>query len=656
MRPESAPGYRPDVDGLRAVAVLAVIGFHAFPEAVPGGFVGVDVFFVISGFLITGIILRRLDRGSFGFAGFYARRIRRIFPALVLVLGVCWCAGWFTLLSDEFAQLGKHVAGGAGFVSNLLFWQEAGYFDNAAETKPLLHLWSLGVEEQYYLIWPPLLYIAWKIRLSRLALTVVLLATSFALNVSLVHSDAVAMFYSPAARFWELSLGGVLACLALDDEKRRLVSLPRDLLSCLGVALIGASVFVLNKGRAFPGWWALLPTVGAFLVMSAGREAWLNRRILSHPVVVWVGLISFPLYLWHWPILSFLRILDAVTPPAATRVAAVLVSVALASLTYKLVETPFRFGAHGARNVAVLCVAGLAIGGAGYRTFQLHGVPGRVAIANHDNERVTRGWDMRLLTEAGTTDCSSVLKDIKYFFCASTLSPNVAIVGDSHAGHLFWGFTHNADPYFSKAIVIGAGSCPPALDTENRPGCTRALLEAFDMVKRSPKIGFVLLGAYYDLFATVNDPFAKELFKGYLKTFKTLDADGKRVVFVRDPPTLKSDPDICIPRRPVEVAYPNVFRRPGFCAGASEGDLRSHAAYDLFVEALAKAAPEVLFYDPAEALCTGGTCKVFEGGKLLYGDFNHFSIYGSEYVVRDLVSKIKADHVADARFSVPRAF
>ena len=623
------------------MAVIAVIGYHAFPDVVPGGFVGVDVFFVISGFLITGIVLRGLERGTFTLTEFYARRIRRIFPSLMIVLGACLAAGWFMLLADEYMQLGKHVAGGAGFVSNLLFWQEAGYFDNAAETKPLLHLWSLGIEEQFYLIWPPLLYGAWKLGVNRLALTLTLLAASFALNVSRVHSDPVAMFYSPVARFWELSLGGALAYLSLRDEQRRIVPLPADLLSCLGMVLIGIGVFIVSRRDAFPGWWALLPTVGTFLVVTAGRDAWLNKRVLSHRAVVWVGLISFPLYLWHWPMLSFLRILTAVTPPASTRAAAVIVSVALAWLTYKIVETPFRFGAQGARKVAILCAAAVAIGFGGYRTFAFSGVPGRITIADAANERRIRGWDRRLLDDAGPNDCSGTLAEIiTYSFCSSTGAPNVAIVGDSHAGHLFWGFTHSDDPYFREALLIGAGSCPPALGFENRIGCTKALNAAFERVNQSPAIQYVLLGAYYDLFATVDDPRAKELFQGYVKTFKTLEAAGKRVVFVRDPPTLAFDPEICISRRPVEVAYPTIFRKPAFCTATRDHDRKSHAAYDQFVGALAQAAPEVLFYDPAGALCDGGVCRMFDQGRLLYGDFNHLSIYGSELVVRDFVSRI----------------
>jgi len=657
MRPELASGYRPDIDGLRALAVIAVIGFHAFPAVVPGGFVGVDVFFVISGFLITGIVLRGLDRGSFSFAGFYSRRIRRIFPALLLVLAACWLAGWFTLLSDEYAQLGKHVAGGAGFVSNLLFWQEAGYFDNAAESKPLLHLWSLGIEEQFYLVWPLLLYVAWKIRFNRLALTVFVLAASFALNVSRVHSDAVAMFYSPMARFWELSFGSVLAYLTLDHDARSVVPLPRDLEAFLGAALIGVGVFQLNTRSAFPGWWALLPTAGTFLVIDAGREAWLNRRILAHPALVWLGLISFPLYLWHWPLLSFLRIVGAVTPSVTLRTAAVFASVAIAWLTYTLVETPFRTGSGGGRKVVALSVLALAIGFAGFRTFQRGGMPSRIGIVDAGrNDRLNRSWDQRLLSESWTTDCSAPLKSLAYTFCASTASPKVAIVGDSHAGHLFWGFTHSDDPYFQQAMVIGAGECPPAVGAEMRVGCTQALLTVLEMVKQSEQIHYVVLGAYYAYFKRVDDLWAQEMLRGYAKTFKALEAAGKQVVFVRDPPTLTFDPDACLSRRPIEVAYPHVFRKPGVCAGAGRGDLVSHAAYDQFVDTLSKAAPEVFFYDPAAALCSAGVCKVYEDGKLLYGDSNHLSIYGSEYVVDDLVLRLRTDHIGGARVSTGHAF
>ena len=187
--------YRPDIDGLRALAVLAVIAFHAFPAQASGGFIGVDIFFVISGYLISTIIFENLDKGTFKFSEFYARRIARIFPALILVLVASFTFGWFVLLADEFKQLGKHIAAGAGFISNLVLWQEVGYFDNSAETKPLLHLWSLGIEEQFYIAWPLMVWMAWKRKFLLLAMIIIVSIVSVVLNIQGVRQDAVATFF-----------------------------------------------------------------------------------------------------------------------------------------------------------------------------------------------------------------------------------------------------------------------------------------------------------------------------------------------------------------------------------------------------------------------------------------------------------------------------
>jgi peptidoglycan/LPS O-acetylase OafA/YrhL len=211
----SHPKYRPDIDGLRAFAVLAVVAFHAFPNWIRGGFIGVDVFFVISGYLISTIIFENLDKGTFSFTEFYARRIKRIFPALLLVLIACFTFGWFTLLADAYKQLGKHIAAGAGFISNFTLWDEAGYFDNSTETKPLLHLWSLGIEEQFYIVWPLLIWFAWKRKFNLLTITIVVAIASFILNIKGIQHDLVATFYSPQTRFWELLSGSLLAWVTL---------------------------------------------------------------------------------------------------------------------------------------------------------------------------------------------------------------------------------------------------------------------------------------------------------------------------------------------------------------------------------------------------------------------------------------------------------
>jgi len=210
----SRPKYRHDIDGLRAIAVLSVVAFHAFPNWIKGGFIGVDIFFVISGFLISTIIFENLDKGTFSFKEFYSRRIRRIFPALLIVLASSYLLGWFTLLANEYKQLSNHIFGGASFISNIILISESGYFDNAAETKPLLHLWSLAIEEQFYIIYPFFIWFAWK-KHSLLLITISVAILSFCLNLKGIKNDVVATFYSPQTRFWELMCGSLLAWVTL---------------------------------------------------------------------------------------------------------------------------------------------------------------------------------------------------------------------------------------------------------------------------------------------------------------------------------------------------------------------------------------------------------------------------------------------------------
>lgn len=349
------PKYRPDIDGLRAVAVLSVLGYHAFPEWMPGGFTGVDIFFVISGFLITTIILGSFEGEGFSYREFYARRVKRIFPALALVLLASFAFGWYTLLPHEWEQLGKHVAAGAGFVSNFAFWSEAGYFDNAAETKPLLHLWSLAIEEQFYIFWPLLLGLAWKRKWRVLAVLGAVAAASFLVNVTTIHAHRTAAFYSPLSRFWELMIGGMLAYMRL-HRPPPIPGWRRHVQSVAGLALIVLGLCLIRGGKAFPGWWALLPTLGAFFCIAAGPAGVLNRTVLASRPMVWVGLISYPLYLWHWPLLAYARILEGQTPSDTTRLLALLASFLLAWLTYRFVERRTRRSENPAVTSALVVV------------------------------------------------------------------------------------------------------------------------------------------------------------------------------------------------------------------------------------------------------------------------------------------------------------
>ena len=370
--------YRSDIDGLRAVAVLGVVIYHAFPKLIPGGFIGVDIFFVISGYLISGILYKGLKTNggeenfspfSFSFREFYARRIRRLFPALITMLVITMAYGWLILLPDEFEQLGKHVAAGTIFIQNFVFWQESGYFDTAASLKPLLHLWSLAVEEQFYIFFPLLLILLLRKPKILAPAMVVLLIATFILNVVMSAQNCASDFFLTPYRAWEFLGGSLLARWHYDKNHEEDVTLYREALSWIGVILLGLGFGLIHTGDPYPGWRALLPVAGTLLLMEGGagglKGAWVNRKILSHPAVVWIGLISYPLYLFHWPALSFVHIVKGSEPKSVYLIDALIVALILTVLTYYFIEKKLR---HNKSNYTVpaLIAAFLMVGLVGW--------------------------------------------------------------------------------------------------------------------------------------------------------------------------------------------------------------------------------------------------------------------------------------------------
>ena len=342
--------YRSDIDGLRAVAVLGVVIYHAFPWVIPGGFIGVDIFFVISGYLISGILYKGHNAGNFSFQEFYARRIRRLFPALITMLVITLAYGWMILLPDEFRQLGKHVAAGTLFIQNIVFWQESGYFDISANLKPLLHLWSLAVEEQFYIFFPPILLLIWKRKWPLAAIMGVFLVMSMVCNLWASDHAGTADFFLTPYRVWEFLGGSLLAWWHYDKGHQHSegedMPLYREVLSWAGLTLLVLGMAFIHTGDPYPGWRALLPVAGTLMLMEGGagglKGAWLNRKILSNPAVVWIGLISYPLYLFHWPALSFVHIVKGESPKSGYILMALLVSFLLTMLTYYFIEKKIR--------------------------------------------------------------------------------------------------------------------------------------------------------------------------------------------------------------------------------------------------------------------------------------------------------------------------
>ncbi len=335
--------YRSDIDGLRAVAVLGVVIYHAFPQNLAGGFSGVDIFFVISGYLISGILYKGHREGGFSFREFYVRRIRRLFPALIVMLGLSLAYGWLVLLPDEFEQMGRHIAAGTLFIQNFVFWGESGYFDTAANLKPMLHLWSLAVEEQFYIIFPLVLIVLWKRPKILLPTMVLLMAGSFIANLVMAVQARESDFFLTPYRAWEFLGGALLAWWHYEKGHEKDIPWHHEVLSVGGALLLVLGLTAVHRSDPYPGWRALMPVGGTVMMIAAGGGAWINRRILSHPLMVWIGLISYPLYLFHWPILSFLHIIKGEKPGDGYLAGALVLSFLLAAGTYYFVEKRIRY-------------------------------------------------------------------------------------------------------------------------------------------------------------------------------------------------------------------------------------------------------------------------------------------------------------------------
>lgn len=519
------PVYRPDIDGLRAFAILAVVIFHAFPTLLSGGFVGVDVFFVISGYLISSIIFKNLQSDTFSFYDFYIRRIRRIFPALLLVLAATFLFGWITLLATEFQQLNKHIAAGLGFIQNIILFQESGYFDVNSELKPLTHLWSLGVEEQFYLAFPIIALLIWRWNLNALIIIALMLLSSLYSNIVQVLTNTTAAFFLPQYRFWELLCGSVIAYVILTRKSVPLSLMMSHLASVLGLSLLTASVVFFNKNLQFPGYWAIAPVLGSMLIITAGPKAVINKYIFTNRFVIWIGLISYPLYLWHWPLLTFARIIESEIPSPQIRIAVVLASVALAWATYRFVEKPFRAKSNPKMVFNGLVVTAFAFVSVAILTIVNNGFPFR----QKDREEFARSFantapDWNYFTNNETAvrfrmDCD--FYDTKSFFKgkatnspASSIAPScytptsnkkVLLWGDSHVQQLNYGLQHTLPDSISILQIASSGCFPnlPNKFSTEAEYCRVSNQTALDVIKKeAPEVVVIAQITGHD---TVND-------------------------------------------------------------------------------------------------------------------------------------------------------
>lgn len=455
--------YYPHIDGLRALAVLSVIAFHAFPAALPGGFLGVDIFFVISGFLITSIIVGDTLNGRFSLTSFFANRIRRIFPALILVSVFCLAFGFASLFVKEYAQLGHHIAATSVFVINFILESEIRYFSNQAELVPMLHLWSLAIEEQFYLFWPMFLLLVIHLGGRIQFWTASLLVGAWAISFYLAAVDFSLNFYHPMGRFWELLFGATLAIMAtpqmasINERQKsdagkvdnigpirntsRLARLRSDLLCGFGLSLILLSLYLpsslagLAWYRASSASYLLLPIIGAGAIILSGHSALINRLLLSNRLAVAIGKISYPLYLWHWPLFSFHTILSGNDEGHTSKILLIFLAFLLATLTYLIIEKPIRNRKSCLRTPAILVCTLLLVGGLAFSVSLSNGFIARYELLARDAVetekliKISEGWDFTGYPSPKSMiiDRSTGLKRI-----GANEDEKVLFIGDSH--------------------------------------------------------------------------------------------------------------------------------------------------------------------------------------------------------------------------------
>ncbi|WP_374555289.1 acyltransferase family protein [Aquitalea pelogenes] len=568
--------YRPDIDGLRALAITSVILYHGFPSIFKGGFVGVDIFFVISGYLISSIIFTKLSSNDFSFIEFYIHRAKRIFPSLAVILTASYIVGWFAFFPDEFKQLGKHIAAGSAFVQNIILTSESGYFSNASELKPLIHLWSLAVEEQFYIAFPLVIWITWRLRISIPLILFTLTILSFKLNIQFSYSNQVKAYFLAKNRFWEILAGSIIAYMQtftfnVNSKKNTYSQLNKripfkriilNIASVLGFSLSLAAIFFLDKKFIFPGWWALLPVLSACLIISSGKNAHINKTILSNKIMVFIGKISYPLYLWHWVILSTSQVIGgkSLSPWAATF--AIIVSIALSWLTYLLIEKPIRYSKGSqVKTSLVICVCLALIGTTGFFTYQKNGLEFRMQdkwdyvkyFENSDPE--SKYYFSHNLYAKFRDDCNfynlnenrlghsteSPMPSIATSCYTTKLQRSVFIWGDSHAQHLYYGIK-NELPKNIALLQVASSDCPAQIgekENSEKEYCKQSNSFAIAAIKMAKPD--IIIIAQHSEYNTRND---------IDKIRQTLNSIGiKRIILIGPQPKWQSSLNKVIARK-----------------------------------------------------------------------------------------------------------
>jgi peptidoglycan/LPS O-acetylase OafA/YrhL len=649
--------YRADVDGLRAVAVISVLLYHYYPKLNPGGFIGVDIFFVISGFLITKNISSEMIYDHFSLKNFYIKRIKRIFPALLLVLFFTFIVGYFYFFPTEFQLQNKHTVGGMLFISNIINLSESGYFDVSSSRKTLLHLWSLGVEEQFY-IFAPILFLLifsqFKSLKILLYFTIILVIFSFSYCIYLSNDKSTLAFYSPLSRVWEIGLGSVLALVSLIFEKKKILTNQKILpiFSYLGLMLLIFSFLFINSSKVFPGLWSVMPTFGTVMIILAGPRSYFNQ-FLSKKYFVYIGLISYPLYLWHWPILSIYKIFYSNLVTHTGLILCVILTFALATLTYRFVEVPILKSNINKIWKPLLIISSLII---------------LLATLSWINER--EGYFPRVfllknpIISSGNFSPSKPNKpqncnteELKNCTSKLTKSKTFGLIGDSKAVALYEGLvktSKNSTHWISEAKVgvvplLSGHNYFKHFQEESEDSLDRLISnEEVDVIVFAFAIRSILPLENYSIKSLnkISDERYELIHTGLLKAIKRIINSNKKIILLVDNPSLL-DPTICIPRTSgnTKIDYLMFTKKlPDGCQISQDDHMFYIQKYLKVYEKLYDKYPKnIKIYNPIEHFCNQGVCSMTKNNRRLFSYTDHISKFTSELIgqeINELIGKM----------------
>lgn len=636
--------YITQLDGLRALAILMVVIFHFFPSLLIGGFIGVDVFFVISGFVISRLILAALEQGQFKLVDFYKKRIVRIFPALLMVLSFCLCVGWLTLFQDELYQLAKHTLSGAFFYSNFTLLNEVHYFDGSANSKVLLNLWSLAIEEQFYIIWPIVLIMLYKAgRFWLVFFTTLFACISFYHNIHTVNIFTEKAFYLPWCRFWQLLVG---ALIAICELKIKQFINPSNYyayhpLGWLSLIILFMSATLINPENAYPGLWALLPTFSTACILIHLIQQPSSFKLLNHSVMMGLGKISYPLYLWHWPLLSLMYIFNLKT--AGWQLLTLICSFLFSYLTYTYIEYPIRFIHTNSKRVAYLLTAMVILAVISAVIMLSDGVTNRAANKNYLPYLQAQHETLML-------SCNKMVGFVNSLCVKS--NPNakadVVLLGDSHAAALYVGFAKNLENHNLNLLHLGRIGCPylPWVDWTKKSESSCAnnsdIKNAYAYILKNSDIKHVVLAMRWKNYA--NDTSGRFrsthnlslqgdqlLIDTLNKTISMLKKAGKEVYIVQTVPDV--DVKKCIGR----VWEANTRNCEIDLKKYHDDNFKAEQA----IQQVYTTNPSFIYYSTLSQICEKEiNCNILRQNKLLYKDSNHVSEFGAEVITKVLAEQI----------------